>query len=564
VRPGAQRLEPDATRIPVRPEAVFEVPPALERPLDDDSGDAVVVSEFRVQGVVERPALNISESKIRALLEAERQKRPQGFTVGQLQQVAAVLTAFYREHGLLLAQVILPVQHVDGGVVTLEVMEGILGRVLVEDNKVYGTELLSASFVELLGRPVSQQAVESAMLRVTDYPGLLAFGVFQPGQRVGETDLVIKVEKEKRLEALVRYDNHGVEETGRRRARLQAAVNNPLGFGDRLELTAQHTGLPDNSFYYGGRYQLPLRGNRELLELAYNRNQFDVGGAFRRQDVFGDTEGGGLSWTHRFIRSRKQNLSTRLQLRREQARTKIRGNEINRDDLTVLMGALEYDAVDTRFSGINAATLEYHRGFNEVLGSMGSHGDALNSRLGPSRQGGSGRFAAGQFDKWSLYLTRLQSLQPLGDAFRHQSLLFRGELHCSNDLLVPLAQFAIGGPNNVRAYQPAEVLFDKGWFFSTEWIINAPGFADEPAPFGNRTWGELLQLSLFYDAAGGRLNDPLPTDRESGNYNGAGVSLTFNNPDRFSTRFTFASRIDDPEPQNGRNPQYWIDLNFYF
>jgi hemolysin activation/secretion protein len=563
-RPGAQRLEPDAPRLPPDIGPLFEVTPALERPLDVDAGEKVKVQRFELTGMVDRPEQGISRADLERLLEEQRRARPDGFTVGQLQQVADRVTGYYRERGLLLAQAVVPVQTVSEGVVEIEVLEGILGRVLVEGNTMYEGELLSGPFAKLLNRPVTQEAVESAMLSVSDLPGLTAFGVFQPGQDVGQTDLVIKVDKERRFEGEIRYDNHGVRETGERRARFEAAVNNPTGSGDRLELIGLHTFMPDNSYYYGAHYQRPLRANHELVEVGYDRNPFDVGGAFRNQDIFGETESGYLGWTHRFVRSRQNNLSSHLELNRKQARTEIRGAEINRDDLTVLSASLDYDAVDSRYSGINAASLRYHRGFNDFLGAMGSPGDALTARVRPSRQGGSGRFAAGQFDKWSLYLTRLQSLRPLGDAFRHQSLLLRGELHSSNDLLVPLEQYAIGGPNNVRAYQPAEVLFDEGWFFSAEWIINAPGFADEPAHFGTRTWGEMLQLSLFYDAAGGRLNDPLPTDRASGNYNGAGVSVTFNNPDAFATRFTFASPINGPEPVNERNPQYWIDLSLFF
>jgi hemolysin activation/secretion protein len=115
----------------------------------------------------------------------------------------------------------------------------------------------------------------------------------------------------------------------------------------------------------------------------------------------------------------------------------------------------------------------------------------------------------------------------------------------------------------VRAYGPTQVLFDKAMFFSVEYIIPFPGIADKEA-FDNHTWGELIQLSFFYDVAFGSLNDPLPSEVASRNYKGAGLSISYNNPGKFSTKFTFANPIGGPFPQNRRSPQFWVDFNYYF
>lgn len=570
VQPGAVRPGEERPRAQVQPDpgAVYEVPPVIERPLDIDDGERILVSRFELKGVMDRPAMGIAQEEIQALVDAKRLERPEGFTVGRLQEVATEVTRYYRGKGMILAQAFVPVQTVQDGVVVIEVLEGRLGRVLPEGNEMYKTETIERPFQGLVDQPVTQAGIEAALLGLTDYPGLVVFGVFQPGQQVGTADMVLKVQEERRFDASIRFDNHGLRETGRRRGRIDLAVNNVTGVADKLRGVFQHTDKPANSMFWEVGYERPIFRPGYSVHASYSRNDFDVGGEFERLDIVSDTQTGIVGLKRQIIRSRQRNLAGTLDLARRQAVTDIRDREVTRDDLTVLSLALDYDSVDTRFSGLNAASLVYSHGFNDVFGSMGDSDSAARKAVPPSRRGGSGRFAEGSFDKIFGSYSRLQSLRPLADwiwpAFwDNKSVLLRAEGQWSDDLLVPLEQYAIGGPNHVRAYQPTEVLFDSAWFVSVEYIMNAPGFHDQPA-FQNRTWGELLQLSLFYDASGGERNDPLVSDIDSEVYSGAGIGLSFNLPRKFSSRFSMAWPISPSESVNDRKPQFWFDLNYTF
>ncbi len=544
--------------------AGMEIPPVVDRPLDIDEGEKLRVSAFRLKGVVDQPAYGISRAEIQAVLDSKLAAHPQGFSVGRLQEVADGVTRYYRNKGLILAQAFVPVQTVENGVVTIEVLEGRLGRVLAEGNEKYDSGILMRPFTGLLGKPVTKDAVEAALLRLSDYPGLSLFGVFQPGQQVGSADMVLKVQEEKRFEASFRFDNHGQQETGRRRTLVDFAWNDLTGGADRLHLILQKTHQPSNSFFQFIEYERPIISPAYLFHLEYSKNAFDVGGQFRAQEIYSDTVKGKVSLKRSLIRSRERNLSAEIALSRKHSRTKVRSRETSKDSLTELNLSLTYDSVDARNAGLNSGYLEFTHGFNNLFGSMGGQASVSSDSIRPSRRGGSGRFATGEFNKAFLALSRLQSLSPLGDAFKQQSILLRSEFQWTPDRLVPLEQYAVGGPNNVRAYAPTEELFDKAYFLSVEWIINAPGFADKPA-FGNHTWGELLQYSLFYDTASGRKIDALPSGEvESRNYNGYGIGLSFNNPNVFTTRLSLAYPISSPDAKNGRHPQYWLDMTYHF
>ena len=96
---------------------------------------------------------------------------------------------------------------------------------------------------------------------------------------------------------------------------------------------------------------------------------------------------------------------------------------------------------------------------------------------------------------------------------------------------------------------------------------SALDLADRPA-FDNRTWGEVLQFSMFYDFAVGRLNDPLRTEESTyENFKGVGFGLRFNMPGTLDSRLMWAWAIGAPnegDVGNDRRPQFWGDLTYSF
>lgn len=579
-RPGAIRPEqmkestlPKAQTVPG-----LEIPPVIDRPFDVNEGAKVVVKQFRLVHVTDLPEFGISLADVQRILQERVDSKPEGFTIGQLSEAATLVTNYYREKGLILAKAVVPVQTVKEGVVDLEVYEGKLGRVLVEGNKLYSEKVLSRPFNKLLGEPVTQPRIESALLTLTDLPGLSIFGIFQPGQMVGTADILLRVQEEKRFDIAVRADNHGTPETGRARARVVMDWNNPSGAGDKLSVTLQQTWRPRNNFFMAYDYERPLGFWGLKIGGSASRNEFDVGGTFKEQGISAKTDNLGGFLQKSFIRSRQRNISAKVDLTRKDSITYRKGSQLNEDRLAVLSLSGSYDSVDTRFQGLNFATLAYSHGFNDLLGAMGSSLDATR-RIGgkfPSRRGGSGKFAAGQFTKLSGNFTRLQNLSPLNDLFHlenhwfdGQSVLFNSEIQWSPDRLAPLEQYSVGGPDNVRAYGVAEKLYDKALFYSIEYIANAP-FISQKEAFGGRTWGELVQLSVFYDFAVGKNNDPLASEKTAyENFQGAGVGIRFNIQGLVSARVTSSwainERVSTPQdPVNASHPQIWGDITFTF
>lgn len=571
-RPGAVRPEQEGrAEVPKTPVSeVLDVPAVIERPFDIDEGEAVVVSQFRLLDGENFPEFDISLDEVNAILEEQRALRPEGFTIGQMQGVANEVTTYYRQKGLILAQAVVPVQTVSGGIVDIQIYIGRLGRVLAEGNEMYRTASLEKPFKKLIGQPISKSKVEAALLTLTDYSGLSVFGVFQPGVQVGTADIVLKIQEEKRFDVAFRADNHGTRETGRNRFRTVVDWNNVTGFADKLTLSGQQTFNPKNNVFLAVDYERFLANGYKIGGFL-NSNAFDVGGEFASSDISAKSKNQGVFIEKSFIRSRQENLSARFGFTRKKSQTITAGSSTNRDRLSVFTLAADFDSVDS-FSlsndpnegggGINFAYLEFSRGLNNFFDSMGSPAEAagLPSGIRPSRQEGApdNDFAAGQFSKIFASYTRLQTVR------RNHSILLRAEFQWTKDPLVPLEQYSVGGPDNVRAFPTAQVLWDRAYFMSFEWLINAPFFADKPA-FDNRTWGELLQFSVFYDLASGRLNNPLTTDVQGYTVlKGAGVGLRFTMPGLIESKLFLASEVGGEDVGNERNIQVWGDVTYRF
>lgn len=593
------------------PAAAFPIPPAVERPLDVEEGDRLFVKTFKLKGVSDRPAQGIDTGELGRIIEdlrTERQgldkvgddgfteperaqiaefmrkviddpdldmnfaeyealvdqlraikaERDAGMTIGQMQQIAATVTEYYRSAGYILAQAFIPAQEVVDGVVEIEVLEGTLGNVLAENNQRYEYELLAKPFKDLIDAPITADGVEAAILRAGDYPGLTLFGVFQPGRTVGTSDLVLQVQEEDPFDASVRVDNHGTRFTGERRVLADINFNN-LPFtnaGDRAGFTVLKQFGPQNAFFGEARYERPFLFAGSTVGGSFSRNPFDVGAELRPANLSGESTIAKLFYRQSLIRSRQQNLWGTLGWKRSNEVTKQNRDEISKDNLSMLTGELAYDNIDAEHQAINQARLGGALGLGPHLGGN-DRGTVENQIVPGGRQGGSGKFASNDFYKVTAAFTRLQILDET------QSLLMRLEGQWSNKLLTSLEQFDIGGPNSVRAFPVSEFQVDTGLFASAEWTVNAPFFSSTQFT-DELTWGQVLRVSFFADWAYGKVNDPTGGQDETIHASGFGTALSFSLPGKFNARVEWAHPFGGGKPSDGDVSQYWIDLTYQF
>jgi len=580
---------------------VYMVPPLMDRPLGVDEGGRLFVKSILLRGAVDRPQAGISLKEVRELVERLRFMRQKldaevfsGFTdeelelgakvlrqlvddqgqidtekgfvieqlvtdlrfkmqqrwltIGQLQQIADEVTRYYRSKGFFLAQAYLPAQTVRDGEVVIQIMEGMIGNVIVQNNQYYSEELIKEPFANSIGQPAYKDSVESGLLQLSDYPGLAVFGVFQPGEEVGTANLLLNVRQEKRHEADIQLDNHGSEYTGKYRLQLSYTNNNVTRAADAINIKLMNNFNPNNSIYGALSYQRPVFNRHNQIIFEISNNAFDLGGSLAEFNVEGSSDTISLAWRHSFVRSRTANHYGMLKLAKKSA--DLTDPLMSEDKLAVASLEYGFDAFDLRFSGVNLGWFKYSQGLSGLLGAMEASDAPLSSRLS-----GSGVNAGSKFSKFEVRYDRLQTLTS------NQSLLFSLYGQFSGDLLTATEQMPIGGPGSVRAYPISEYLMDKGYFGSLEWIMKAPGFVDKPV-FGS-TWGQVLQLVLFAEAASGKRNDPLANEVAEISVSGVGIGARIKVED-LSVHLDVADPISDEKASNGKDRQFLFRLNYGF
>ena len=526
ITPGAaQPLPPGAPQTTPSNDAALSVPTMPNRPLGLEEGPRLKVRGFRLTDAHDHPKLGLTVASLNGELDAAIRTQPgAGYTILQLQQIAARLADIYHKHGLILAQVVVPAQEIKDGVVQLRVLEGVLEAVKTENNKHNRTSALEAPFKPLVGKPFEQTATDAALLRLTEYPGLAVFGVVTPGTAVGTSDLVLRVQREQMFDATIGFDNFGTKLSGEDRGDLNLAWNSPLGLGDRLSLFGLHSQTPGDSSartnYGGAQYSLPLFWARGALTVGYTLNNYDVGQSL---DVTGKVKAATVDYHQDFYRTRQLDFYGDLM------------GADKRADVTLPVGAPGQEHVDDVAATFGIRYTDSFHGYSELALTY-LHGSVASPDSGdaPVRAG-----VASSYSVVDFHLLHQQGLT------RFQTLRFSVNGQVSGDAVGTLDQIALGGPASLRGFGVADYVGDTGYYGTLEWVVGAPGFAKKGGP-GGRAWGDLLQFSLFGDigygknnrvAASNGVNIPAATMRDYG------AALQFNLPDRFYARVSYAREV---------------------
>lgn len=527
----------------------YIVPPVVDRPLGVTEGPKIKIDAFELRGAVDRPEAGLKLDDIWAIIENDRKALPDGHSIGQLQELANKISQHYRLNGFIVAQAFIPVQTVEDGIVTIQVLEGILGRVMVEGNKKYTPELLAQPFEPLVGKPLVNQEVEGTLIRLSDMPGLTSFGVFQPGQEVGQSDLVIRVQEEKPMDVVYSFNNNGSRFTGQYENRIDIAFNNIFGQADILNLAYETHLDPDLKSVKSFDYEMQLLKPEYRLEFGMEYSDFDLDGRKSGvEGVFSETRLGHIRFRNKFERGRTLNQYWVVSFDRETARTFQDDNRLARDHLAIFSFEYGFDTLNIENQSFSNLAVKVSHGEN-CCGATGANDEKVSRRLED------GSYASSRFDKLSLTAAHLATLSPT------RSLLLRAAYQYTEDPLLGLQQFSMGGADNVRAYPVAEATMDRGIFVSAEHFWNAPFITEKVSPFDGRKWGEVLTVSAFVDFAEGEKLEALENEEDYANFKGWGLGAQLLVPGAFSTKLTTAWPIlESGSPSNKRKPQ--VFLNF--
>jgi hemolysin activation/secretion protein len=369
-----------------------------------------------------------------------------------LQSAAERVAATYQRYGRM-ATTRLGRQDVTDGVLTIHIQEARfaatrMGGKLPE--RVRPQQLLDFAAAQLRpGELLDTDAMNRALLLMDDLPGVAVTGSLAPGERPGDTELVLEVADDVLLSGSAQLDNAGSRSVGAERVTLQLSLNSPLGWGDQAQLNAL---VSEGSRYLRLGYGLPLGPGGQRVQAWASQVDYRVISAdFAGLQARGrsSTVGGSATWP--VLRSRMANLNVSLMGESKRYHNSAAGSVSSHYGGRSLQAELSGNLFDNRWGGgANSAAVSATAGQIDLAGSPNQAADAVSART------------AGRYQRWNVQLTRQQNLP--GDA----SLFISASAQYSARNLDSAERMSLGGLSGVRAYPANEASGSSGQLVRVE------------------------------------------------------------------------------------------------
>lgn len=371
--------------------------------------------------------------------------------LGEVEEILRRITGKYRESGYFLSHAIAEPQGLQAGILRITVIEGGVQRVSFPGQAEEAAERLRPYTAPVLAeRPLRLTTLERAILLINDLPDLQVAPSLAPiDERAGTYELVLTIERS-RFSGVVSLDNRGTRSLGPVEALAGGGVDSVLTAFDRISLS--FFTIPNQprvllSEQLG--YDLPLgsAGTRGTLTVA--RTDLHPHGNLASLALSGDATHFGAGVMHPVLRLRDQSFWLGGNFDVQQSEQSEQGIRLFDDQLRVLRLHGLYLA-DDGWGGSNSLAVEASQGLNA---------------LGASQPGGSELSRAdGRPDFTKLTGTAIRQQHLFGNFYLRLSAAGQ---KAAQPLLVS-EQFALGGPQFGRAYDPGEIAGDDGVAGSAE------------------------------------------------------------------------------------------------
>jgi len=525
-----QQIPPAPTAPKVDPVLVVAPPPAVAAA--DPAGTKIRVTALQVTGqtLFDEPTL----------IAASGVTPGSDLSLFDLRAAAARIAGFYRARGYFLAQAYLPAQDVQGGSVTIAVIEGRYGKIGLHNESNLSNHVARGVLRGIdSGDVVANAPLERRLLLLSDLPGVAVSSTLAPGATPGTSDLTVDLANGRRITGSIEADNAGNRYTGAYRGGGSINLNNATGLGDQLGLRvlASTEGLA----YGRVSWQVPI-GNL-TMGIAYAHFSYDLSHEFESLDAHGTANVASLYASYPLVRTRRANLYLVGSV-----------DAKSFDDRIDLVSARSRKASQAATLGINGTMRDNFGGGGWTAFSLAwTIGDLdLRSPLDRAADALTARTDGG-YNKLAFSAARLQNVA--GPFSLYGAV--RGQVAFDN--LDISEKMELGGAYGVRAYPEGEAYGDQGYIATAEarlmlsdWTPSFPGG---------------LQLFGFVDT--GRVNyakHPWFTGSNRANRSGYGAGLAWYAPENITLKVSYARRIGDTLATSApdRKGRFWFQVSKTF
>ena len=502
--------EPEPTPEPVLPESPATPPESVEP--TPEVGPTIDVQGFEVSG-----STVFNESDFEVVLAP---LVGQALGIEQLRQAADSLTQLYLNEGYITSRAVLPNQPITDGIVKLQIIEGSLEEIRIED-----TERLVdyvRSRINLGAKtPLNQFDLEDQLRLLRADPLIDNIEAsLRAGTGLGQSILVVRIAEADPFEAHLTLDTDSPVSVGVVRTGANVTYRNPFGIGDQIRAAA-YRATTGGSNLYELSYTAPINAMNGTISARFLPSEFEIISPqeLASFDIEGDAQVYELTYRQPLVRNPREEFALSLGFRHRDGETRIASTDFSSNSASVIQFGQDYLRRDTQ----GAWALRSQFGFGV---------DWLDATNTSSPQ------ADSQFVSWLGQVQRAQILN------QDHLLIFQGDIQLATDTLLGSEQFVTGGRQSVRGYSQNARFGDNGVRLSVE---------DRITIQRNEAGAPIMLLSPFLDMAAVWNAKSGTTVNDDRFLLGTGVGFTYRPVEGLDLRLDVAVPlvdIDDSAPQD--------------
>ena len=472
----SERQDPVITPLPPVEDFLDSLPNSSPDGESPESTADFEVKEFQLEGntVLEPAALELVFRKYR--------DRPIGFA--ELLELETELTKLYTAKGYVNSGVVVPMQNIQDGIVKLQAIEGTIETINVEVNGRLKESYVRSRLQRGANKPLRIEELQEALQLLQLDPLIENINAeLSVGASRDRWDLNVLVNQGNAFRPVLFVNNNRTPSVGSFQRGVELNHNNVLGYADRFSFVFRDT---DGSDDFDTSYTVPVNSLDGTVGLRYRYVDSNIiEGDFEELDIESETDELELTLRQPILRRADGESTQELALGFEFSR---QTNEVTLDNQP--FPSLSPGADDDGETNISALrffqdwTRRTRKDVFAVRSQLSAGVDIFDATV---NQGA----PDSKFVAWRGQVQYLRQLQSSSNI----NLLLRSDIQISDDDLVPLERFSLGGIESVRGYRQDALLGDSGVFASAEvripfyrWNSNQSSLSAVPFLDFGTTW----------------------------------------------------------------------------
>ena len=385
-----------------------------------------------INQIVTDPSEILSTEELQSILESYE---GEAVDIDTLQKVVEEINQLYSEKGFITAKALLPPQDVEDGVVYIQLVEGRLGRLLLEGNSSTSDRFIQGRISLESEDIIKLDLLEQDILYLNKTSDVNLRGELSAGESFGKTDVMLIVSEPSLSQAVFFLDNAGRSETSSYRWGTTLVNRSVFGYRDPLTISAvQGEGSLSGSI----SYNWPLSRSGTRLGTSYDLSSVNViSGEFETVEIAAHSSGLSVFLTHPMVVEAPRVVEGFMEWHQRKSRTFFSSHQLLESKSTSTVMGLTMETIGSRQHTNSVSSVTF--GVNDA----GVDQD---------------------FMKLNWYYNS-HYVQENDNQFIHRLAL----QWSASRLLPPAEQFAVGGMATVRGYAEGLLTGDSGYLISMEY-----------------------------------------------------------------------------------------------